>query len=128
LPFSAAALTPRELRFIEAHAPITAARLVPCVSISFLRLTLVGRDAHERLTIDRNLRLSDGVQVEELPHVVVAEVKQERHATAGAIATLLAQQAREVSLSKYCLGTILLASVPANVFKPALRAIERVSE
>lgn len=128
LPFSAATLTPRELRFIEAHAPVTAARLVPCVSISFLRLTLVGRDAHERLTIDRYLRLSDGVRVEELPHVVVAEVKQERHATAGAVAALLTQQAREASVSKYCLGTILLASVPHNVFKPALRAIERLSE
>jgi VTC domain len=128
LPFSAAALTARERRFIETHAPVSAARLVPCVSIFFLRLTLVGRDAHERLTMDRNLRFSDGVQVEELPHVVVAEVKQERHATAGAVATLLAQQAREASVSKYCLGTILLASVPANVFKPALRAIERLSE
>ena len=127
LPFAAAALTERELQFIEAHAPVAAARLLPCVTISFLRLTLLSRDAHERLTIDRRLRLSDGVRVEELPQVVVVEVKQERHATAGAVATLLAQRAREASVSKYCLGTILLASVPANVFKPALRAIERLS-
>ena len=127
VPFAAGALTERERRFIEAHAPVAAARLVPCVSISFLRLTLLGREAHERLTIDRRLRLSDGVRVEEFPNVVVVEVKQERQVTAGAVAALLAQQAREASVSKYCLGTILLASVPANVFKPALRAIERLS-
>ena len=127
LPFAAAALTGRERRLIEVHAPIAAARLVPCVSVVFLRLTLLGRDAPERLTIDRGLWFSNGVRVEKLPHVVVAEVKQERHTTAGAVAALLTQQARETSVSKYCLGTVLLAPVPANVFKPALRAIERLS-
>ena len=127
LPFAADRLTARELQFIATHAPVDPGALVPCVSISFLRLTLIARDAHERLTIDRALRLSEGLRVEELPRVVVAEVKQERHATAGAVAALLAQQAREAQVSKYCLGTVLLTSVPANIFKPALRAIERVS-
>lgn len=127
LAFAADRLTERERRFIEAHAPVAATRLVPCVSISFWRLTLLGRDAHERLTIDRHLQLSDGVRVEELPRLVVAEVKQERHTTAGAIAALLAQQAREAPVSKYCLGSVLLASLPANVFKPTLRAIDRMS-
>lgn len=128
LPFASGVLTGRERRFIEAHTPIAATRLVPCVSVSFLRLTLLGRDAHERLTFDRGLRLADATRVEELPNVVVAEVKQERHAAAGAVTALLNRQAREASVSKYCLGTVLLASVPTNVFKPALRAIERVSE
>ena len=127
LPFAAAGLTGREFQFIEAYAPVSAAKLVPCVSVSFRRLTLLGRDAHERLTIDRCLQLSDGVRTEKLPHVVVAEVKQQRRATAGAVATLLAHQAQEASVSKYCLATALLAPVPANVFKPALRAIERLS-
>jgi len=128
VPFATTGLTGRELRFIEAHARIAAARLVPCMSVSFLRLTLLGRDAHERLTLDRRLRVSNGVQVEELPDLVIAEVKQERHATAGAVTALRAQRAREASVSKYCLGTVLLAAVPTNVFKPVLRAIERLSE
>ena len=68
---------------------VAAARLVPCVSISFLRLTLVGVTRNERLTLDRELRLSDDGRVEELPRVVVAEVKQARHATTGAVAALL---------------------------------------
>ena len=127
LPFAVDGLTERECRFIEAHAPVAATRLVPCVSISFLRLTLLGREAHARLTIDRHLQISDGVRVEQLPRLVIAEVKQERHTTAGAVAALLAQQAREASVSKYCLGSVLLASLPANVFKPTLRAIERMS-
>jgi hypothetical protein len=127
LPCGADRLTPRELQFIGAHVPVTTTRLVPCVAVSFLRLTLLGRDAHERLTFDRRLRLSDDVRVEQLPDVVVAEVKQERHASGGAVAALLAQHAREAAVSKYCLGTVLLAPVPGNVFKPALRAIERFS-
>lgn len=127
LPFDTEGLTEPERQFIEAYAPVSATRLVPCVSVSFLRLTLLGRNAHERLTIDRCLRLSDGMRTEQLPNVVLAEVKQERHATTGAVAALLAQQAQEASVSKYCLGTVLLGSVPANVFKPALRAIKRFS-
>lgn len=127
LPFGAAALTEREFRFIDAHAPVAVGRLVPCVSISFERLTLLGREANERLTFDRRLWLSDSRRVERLPRIVIAEVKQARHGTTDAITTLLTLQAREAAVSKYCLGTVLLASMPANVFKPALRAIERLS-
>ena len=70
--------------------------------------------------------VSDGVRVEEFARLVIAEVKQGRRANTGALAALQALQAREAACSKYCLGTVLLAPVPANVFKPALRAIERL--
>jgi hypothetical protein len=127
LPFGATVLSERERRLIEEHGFIAAQRLVPCASVSFLRLTVLGRDADERLTFDRHLRMSDGIRVEELPRIVVAEVKQAHHATTGAVAALRAHQAREAAISKYCLATVLLAPVRANLFKPALRAIARLS-
>ena len=128
LPYGQNELGSRERQFIEAHAPLEAARLVPSVSISFLRLTLVGGAVNERLTLDHELVFSAGPRTERVLRLVIAEVKQSRHADhQGAIPALRAQHAREEALSKYCLGTILLTPVRANVFKPALRAVERLS-
>jgi hypothetical protein len=67
-------------------------------------------------------------RTERVSRLVIAEVKQSRHTDhLGAIPALRAVHARAEALSKYCLGTILLVPVRANVFKPALRAVERLS-
>jgi hypothetical protein len=36
-------------------------------------------------------------------------------------------RAREIGISKYCLGTMMLTDTRANVFLPALKALQRVS-
>jgi len=118
----------RERMFIEAHASLDATRLFPRLSISFRRLTLLGCDINERVTLDRDLAVTSDTTSHELGRVVFAEVKQPhpgRHG--GAAATLRALNAREAALSKYCLGTILVTPVRANVFKPTLKAISRFS-
>jgi hypothetical protein len=118
----------RERQFIAAHVPIDADRLVPSIAISFLRLTLVGGLINERVTLDRRIVFSAGSHTVQVSRVVVAEVKQSRHANhVGAVCALRDLHARAEPVSKYCLGTSLLAPVRANVFKPALRAIERLS-
>ncbi|NOT25472.1 MAG: polyphosphate polymerase domain-containing protein [Acidobacteria bacterium] len=117
-----------ERQFIEDHSPIDASRLIPIVSSSFRRLTLVGRLIHERVTFDRDLLFRAGGHTEHVSRVVVAEVKRSRddHRD-GAAAELRTLRAQTQVISKYCLGTILLAPVRANVFKPAMRALERLS-
>jgi hypothetical protein len=128
LPFGHADLSPRERTFIEAHAPLAGKRLLPLVAVSFQRLTLVGSVLDERVTFDRGLTVAAGTSVEHLGRVVIAEVKQAHYVNhAGAVEGFRRGHVREVALSKYCLATILVAPVPANVFKPALRAIERLS-
>lgn len=128
VPGDQASLGARERDFIEAHTPLGAAHLVPSLSVAFLRLTLVGRVANERLTLDQKLRVTAAGRSERISGAVIAEIKQDRNAHHGpASATLRTLRAREIAVSKYCLGTMLVAAVPSNVFRPALRLMERLS-
>lgn len=128
IPVEQTGLDARERRFIEMHTPLDTASLVPSLSIAFLRLTLVGRAVNERLTLDHDLRMAGAGRTERISGAVIAEIKQDRHAHHGpASAALRARRARETAVSKYCLGTMLVAPVPSNVFKPALTLIERLS-
>jgi hypothetical protein len=127
LQLSASELNDAARRFVDAHCPIGADRLVPCVWVTFTRLTLVGKTLDERATFDWNIAFGDQSRSEQLPALVVAEVKQARFANAGPVAHALRRlHIREETLSKYCLATVRLAPVRANAFKPALRAVERV--
>lgn len=128
LPFRRAALDLEGRRFVEAHAPLDAAHLVPCVSIAFLRATLVGVEADERLTFDWHVEFSHGKHRGGLPGVVIAEIKQARYRNrGGSMDAFRTFRVREQGLSKYCLATTRLAAVPANRFRPALRAVERLA-
>jgi hypothetical protein len=103
-------------------------RLMPCVSISFLRLTLVGKDLNERLTFDRDVTFAGGPREEHFSRVVIAEIKQAEYSNhLGAVPALRTLRAREVAFSKYCVGTILVAPVAGNIFKPTLKTMERLS-
>jgi len=127
LPYRHDTLGPHEKTFIDAHAALNSTPLLPRVAISFQRLTLVGSAINERVTLDRDLMLGAGTGVEPLGRVVIAEVKQSHYLNhSGAVAGFRHIHAREVALSKYCLATLLVAPVPANVFKPALRALDRL--
>jgi hypothetical protein len=128
LPFGHDDLGARERTFIDAHAPLAGQCLLPRVALSFQRLTLVGRALDERVTFDKGLTVAAGTSVAELGRVVIAEVKQAHFVNhTGAVDGFRREHVREMALSKYCLATALVAPVPANVFKPALRAIERLS-
>jgi len=117
-----------ERQFIEHYAPIDAARLMPCITISFMRLTLIGRGLNERLTVDRDLTCAGDPREERFSRVVIAEVKQAEYSNhLGAVAALRSLHAREAAFSKYCVGTVLVAPVAGNIFKPTLRAVERLS-
>lgn len=127
IPYAQNHLGPDDQRFIEAHTSLNGVLLFPRVSISFRRLTLLGSAVNERLTLDRDLTVGDGTPVAQMGGIVIAEVKQSHYVNhAGAVATFRELHAREVALSKYCLGTILVAPVRGNIFKPALRAVERL--
>jgi hypothetical protein len=128
LPFGQVALGPDERHFIDMHTPLPSASLAPTVSISFVRLTLLGRAFNERITLDQDLTVTSGGRQASIPPAVIAEVKQPQlsHHT-DAVAALRSVRAREMSFSKYCLGTLLSASVRSNVFKPLLHALDRIS-
>jgi hypothetical protein len=59
---------------------------------------------------------------------VIVEVKQAEYSNhLGAVAALRGLHAREAAFGKYCVGTILVAPVAGNIFKPTLKAVERLS-
>jgi hypothetical protein len=128
IPFGHNRLGVPEQEFIETYVPTDGVRLMPSVSISFFRLTLVGKELNERLTFDRDVIFASGPREEHFPRVVIAEIKQAAYSNRlGAVPALRKHHAREVAFSKYCVGTILVAPVAGNIFKPTLKAMERLS-
>jgi hypothetical protein len=114
--------------FIERHCPIPVRRLAPRVWITYRRITLVGYELDERITIDCNLEYGDGCKSERWPAAAIAEVKQARRANdTPSIRALRGIRVRERSISKYCVATTRLSGAPGNSFKPALRALEQAS-
>lgn len=128
IPMTQSELGGRELEFIAAHTPYATISLIPTMVITFVRLTLVANETQERLTLDRALRFACDGRLQQVPGLVVGEVKQLEFANrSGSVEAFRVTGAREVSFSKYCVGTVLLAGVPAHVFKPGLRAMARLT-
>jgi VTC domain len=128
LPFGRTDIGAQDRRFVEQHAACDAARLVPVLTISFLRLTVLGRSVNERLTLDKDLVILAGGRRTQVPPVVIVEVKQSQFGNrTPAIHALRAVHARQIAVSKYCLGTLLSEQAESPVFRPILRALERLS-
>ena len=128
LPYGQNHLEAPERRFIETYAPVDSVRLMPCVSISFVRLTLVGKGLNERLTFDRDVTFVGGPREERFSRVVIAEVKQAEYsnhlgAVAGAQDTSRARGGLQQVLRWHNPG----GAVAGNIFKPTLKAVERLS-
>lgn len=98
------------------------APLVPVLSNSFHRLTLVHRERRERLTIDTNITFAHQGREVALPGLVVAELKEARTGHGSAFAAAMRRWAvPPTSFSKYCIGTALIApELKRNAFKPLL--------
>ena len=108
---------------------LSPAQLRESVVIDYTRLTLVGNDAPERLTLDLMLTFTRDGQVRSYPGVVVAEIKQERRAPSHFHEEMRRLGLREGALSKYCLGiAILEESAKKNRFKGILRRLEQIGD
>lgn len=101
-------------------------RLVPRLWTSFRRITLVGRETAERVTIDTDLAFDSGCKQRRLDDLVIAEVKQERARRDSAIRLRLRDLCiRPLRMSKYCLGSALLdPALKHNAFKAKLLALK----
>lgn len=127
-PFGTSTLDDDALTFIDRHCPVSARALVPQVWIAFRRITLVGYELDERITIDCNFEYGAGCKSERWPFVAIAEIKQGRRINSTpSILALRSVGVVERSISKYCVATTRLTDAPGNVFKPALRALEQAS-
>jgi hypothetical protein len=127
-PFGALAFDSDAEAFVAGSCPVAPDLLVPQVWMTFRRITLVGNDIDERVTIDCDLGVAAGQQSRQLPGVAVVEVKQARHRNdTASIRALRSLHLRERAFSKYCIGTALLEPVRSHAFQPALRLVDRLS-
>jgi hypothetical protein len=95
----------------------------------FARVTLVGLETQERVTIDLNLTF-EGKTKATYPGLVIVEVKQEGKLRKTPIVKSLKKvQARDTSVSKYCLGVIRLnITGRSNLYKEKMRSIHKLTE
>lgn len=119
-----------EKYFIEKNTPFAAKDLVTTLKNSFFRITLVGNETKERITIDFNLLYENNKQQYNISDLVIVEVKQEKYSLNSNFVKLLRERGvKPTGMSKYCIGTALLHNdVKTNLFKPKIIQLNKISE
>jgi len=122
-------LTPKAEQLLAKHAPQDERLLEPTVRNDFLRVTLVGKQRAERLTLDLGIQFECDGRTAILPGVVIAELKQSGvDQDSPFMQRMLAASRYPTSVSKYCVGVALLVqSVEHDAFEAKLRAFEELA-
>jgi hypothetical protein len=109
-------------------SPLQASFLHPALWTVFRRITLVGKNNPERITIDYELSFRQGDKEKHLPFYTICEVKRDSFVGHSAfIRTLKGLSIFPGNSSKYCLGTVLLNEhIKNNRFKDKLLKIKRL--
>lgn len=129
-PFGECGFDREAVAFLEKHCRLRPGSLAPQAWTNFHRLTLIGLNTNERVTLDLDLQLVRGDTQKVLRGVVVAEVKQSPFSARTPV--MLAMRSvglRPASASKYCAAIALTPGGPTRVNRllPSLRAVERMA-
>lgn len=102
--------------------------LIPTLTNNYRRITLVGRNINERLTIDLDLSFHRKGEKSDMKHLVIAELKQAKVNRSSPFFQIMKTNAiRPFRLSKYCIGIIqLVPDVKYNRFKKKLLKIAKL--
>lgn len=124
IPGIAPLLAPEATALVEKVAGAAVA-LSPQIYTEFSRITLVGVDFTERVTIDVDLEFHRDHNRATLPGIAIVEVKQARASRDSAIRQRLRDlRVRPLRVSKYCVGSALLdPTLKRNRFKHKLMAL-----
>jgi VTC domain len=119
-------LSELSINYIKKHSGITKT-LDAKVWSFFKRITLVGTNYKERLTLDFELAFGAGNRIESLKNIAIAELKQDNYNRNSPFAQMMkANFVRPKSMSKYCIGNILIhKEVKQNNFKELLIKINK---
>lgn len=121
-------LSAREIDFVKRTLRYPVPPLLPSLSNSFQRITLVNTLNRERLTLDILIHFKNATMEKKLDEVVIAEVKQEHHFYDSAFKQMMQhERIFPVSFSKYCIGTLMThPGIKYNRFKPKLTIINKL--
>lgn len=116
--------------FICGQSRFVSGEISPCLETVFNRITLVNHQMTERLTIDLNLAFHNyNTQLSQLlEDVVIIELKQDGNLPSPARKLLAKEHILPVSISKYCLGSVLTnPDLKYNRFKCKLIQINKIT-
>jgi hypothetical protein len=117
----------KAMDFYHNNAIVNDADLKPKLWVNYARITLVNKHQPERLTLDLNLNFENDDQIKFVQNIVIAELKQERRTKSVFTELMSANEVREFSLSKYCLGIVsLYPEVKQNNFKSKLLTLKKI--
>jgi len=113
--------------FLE-HCHIDGTDLEPTLLVNYSRITLMGKDLHERITIDLGLEFSIGDKRENTGEMVIVEVKQDRiKRESPVIVALRKRMVRPAGISKYVMGLVMLQAIKkTNAFRHKIARINQL--
>lgn len=104
--------------------------LKPILTNEYQRITLVGKELNERLTIDLFLSYKWNDEMFSFDELIIAELKQEKVSRKSPFFQIMKQHnIRPFRLSKYCIGVIKLfgqENVKYNRFKAKLKKLQKI--
>ena len=121
-------LSDNEATMIEDVINISPQLLLPKLKVNFTRLTFVDKHHKERLTIDTNLSVKNGVSSKLFDQLIIAEIKQNKYkANSEFIQIIRDMKIPEMRFSKYCMGMLHVNNdIKYNRFKPKLLYINKL--
>lgn len=120
-------LNPQEQTLMES-LQVPAEGLEEKVRIKYDRITFMGINTGERVTLDLNLEFNMGGKILSYPKLVIAEVKQERATHLSPFSnTLRNNNIPRAKVSKYAMAVALLGKeVKRNAFKSTINKINKI--
>ena len=117
-----------EKRLISEKTGLLPQHLIPKLDIQFSRITLADNSFNERLTIDTNLSVKNGISSKIFDQLAVSEIKQKKYDPKSDFIQILRDlKIPEMRFSKYCMGMLHVhKDIKHNRFKPKLLRINKI--
>ena len=117
-----------EKRLISENTGLSPQHLIPKLDIQFSRITLADNNFNERLTIDTNLSVKNGIRSKIFDQLAVSEIKQKKYDPKSDFIQILRNlRIQEMRFSKYCMGMLHVhKNIKHNRFKPKLLRINKI--
>jgi VTC domain len=115
--------------FIKKNLPYISLALQPVLLNGFTRITLVGTEFKERITLDFDITFSSTEgRNSGLPFLAVAELKSDKRFNQSPFGRSMKKIGiRPNRFSKYCIGSVLTRNVPRiNTLKPNLLLLNKI--
>jgi hypothetical protein len=117
-----------EKRLISETTGLSPQHLIPKLDMQFSRITLADNSFNERLTIDTNLYVKNGISRKIFDQLVISEIKQKKYNPKSDFIQILRNiKIPEMRFSKYCMGMLHVnRGIKYNRFKPKLLQINKI--